>query len=129
MAIIKGYYMSINVTGIHFKVTENLKQHVHSRIEQIAKNYTLIHANVSLSMVNKQFSCAIEYKGAIYSANADSAVRDDLYVAIAICAEAIKRQLNEQKNKQKKKGQESIKSKALDQIENSDLHQGVELVD
>jgi len=100
--------MSINITGIHFSITDALRTNVEARINRLAKRYPLINVSVSLSQVHDDFTCKIEYKGDIHEAQSN-ATSKDLYKAISLATDKVERQLNDQKESAKKKGRESIR--------------------
>ncbi len=108
--------MSINITGIHFSVTDALRENIESRINRLSKRYPLINASVSLSQVHDDFTCKVEYKGDHQEAQS-TATDKDLYKAISVSTDRIERQLNDQKEASKKKGRESIRAIAEEQDE------------
>jgi ribosomal subunit interface protein len=109
--------MSINISGIHFSITDAIRTHANSRIERLAKRYPLITANISLSNSHDDFSCAIEYKGDSYDAKSTATVKD-LYKAISLSTERLERQLNDKKEASKSKGKKGIR--VLDELDELD---------
>ncbi|MAW98075.1 MAG: ribosomal subunit interface protein [Sphingomonas sp.] len=100
--------MSINITGVHFSVTDALRDNVEARIKRLSKRYHLINANVSFSQSHDDFTCKVEYKGDNQDAQAQ-ATDKDLYKAISVVFDRIERQLNDQKELAKGKGRKSIR--------------------
>jgi putative sigma-54 modulation protein len=103
--------MSINITGIHFSITDPMRDHVNSRIERLAKRYPLITANITLSSSHNDFTCVVDYNGHDQDAKS-TATEKDLYKAISLATERVERQLNSQKEQAKKKGNTGVKDLA-----------------
>jgi ribosomal subunit interface protein len=101
--------MSINISGIHFSITEAIHAHSCSRIKKLAKRYPLITANITLSKSHHDFTCSAEYKGHQLDATS-TATNKDLYKAISISMERLERQLNDKKEAFKGKGKQGIKT-------------------
>lgn len=106
--------MSINITGVHFSITDAIREKTISRINRLAKRYPLINANVTFSQEHDDFTCNIDYKGDNQEAQAQ-ATEKDLYKAISVTTDRIERQLNDQKENAKRKGRETIRTKTEEQ--------------
>ena len=117
--------MSINITGIHFSVTDAMRENIESRINRLSKRYPLINVNVHLSQAHDDFTCKIEYKGTHQEAQSN-ATDKDLYKAISLATDKAERQLNDQKETARRKGQASIKNIPDELAEDTDA---MDLVD
>lgn len=101
--------MSINISGIHFSITDPIRSNVEARINRLHSRYPMIKADVSLSKSHDDFTCVIDYHGDKLQASAQATLKY-MYKAISVAADKIERQLNDQKEANKKKGLEGIKS-------------------
>lgn len=89
--------MQIEVTGRKIDLTESIKSHAHAAFGKIGEHYSGISAALTFEKDNHLFRAHTEYRcerGDLYVANAEDA---DLYHAIDLACDKLRRQLGSKK--------------------------------